>query len=64
MITAGDAAVVGAASKDGSAVSKPEDGRPKWTECLDEANGTTYYFNVLTVYYSATIIITIDPSPL
>lgn len=32
-----------------TAVSQVEDGRAKWTECLDEASGATYYYNVLTV---------------
>lgn len=30
-------------------LSQPEDGRAKWTECLDEASGSTYYYNVITV---------------
>lgn len=30
-------------------LSQPEDGRAKWTECLDEASGSTYYYNVVTV---------------
>ncbi|CAM9884634.1 unnamed protein product, partial [Hapterophycus canaliculatus] len=29
-------------------LSQPEDGRAKWTECLDEASGATYYYNVVT----------------
>ncbi len=30
-------------------LSQPEDSRAKWTECLDEASGSTYYYNVITV---------------
>lgn len=42
----------GSGGGDQETLSQPEDGRAKWTECLDEASGATYYYNVITVSFS------------
>eukprot|EP00903_Cladosiphon_okamuranus_P009886 g9390.t1 len=49
----GGAGTGGAAGVEGGGsgpetLSQPEDGRAKWTECIDEASGATYYYNVVT----------------
>lgn len=41
----------GGRAADPATLSQPEDGRAKWTECLDEASGSTYYYNVITVCF-------------
>ncbi|CAM9785219.1 unnamed protein product, partial [Choristocarpus tenellus] len=33
---------------DPASLSQPEDGRAKWTECLDESSGLPYWYNVIT----------------
>eukprot|EP00752_Nemacystus_decipiens_P014984 g13342.t1 len=45
---AGTAGVEGSGGGGPETLSQPEDGRAKWTECLDEASGATYYYNVVT----------------
>ncbi|CAB1107585.1 unnamed protein product [Ectocarpus sp. CCAP 1310/34] len=52
-IVASEAGSGGAGGEGGRAagpetLSQHEDGRAKWTECLDEASGSTYYYNVIT----------------
>lgn len=52
-IVAGDGEIAaganGAGGGDAGTLSQPEDPQAQWTECMDEASGNPYYYNVVTV---------------